>query len=186
MDLGSGLFWRLFGLVRGPFVHLFLPLLGSGLGSDLFWRAFGLVRGPFFAPFLTAAWFGAWFGLVLEGIFTDRGTGMYTSAGKAVACYADAVEKAGFRLFWGLDAQRQSPDMGDVLLHETAVSWFRKRMREEKPDVAPWQETEEQWAQRANRSVARMNKDYDVAGLCRQFRNRLQDVVDSEGDRLRQ
>ena len=58
-------------------------------------------------------------------IFTDRGTGMYTSVGKAVAIYAQAVEEAGFHLHWGHDAQRQSSDMGDVLLHETAVVWFR-------------------------------------------------------------
>ena len=25
---------------------------------------------------------------------------------------------------WGEDASVQSPDMGDVLLHETAVAWF--------------------------------------------------------------
>ena len=67
----------------------------------------------------------------------------------------------------------------------TAVAWFRKRMRAEKPDVPPWQETQEQWAKRARRVVASVNKDYDVAGLCRGFPKRLQDVIDSDGDRLR-
>ena len=118
-------------------------------------------------------------------IFTDRGTGMYTSLGKAVVAYAEAVDVAGFRLYWGTNAQRQSPDMGDVLLHETAVAWFRKRMRAEKPEVVPWQESPEQWARRCRRIVASMNKDYDVAGLCRQFPTRLQEVIESEGERLR-
>ena len=44
-------------------------------------------------------------------------------------------KEAGFKLYWGADARKQSPDMGDVLLHETAVSWFRKRMSAERPEV---------------------------------------------------
>ena len=58
-------------------------------------------------------------------LFTDRGTTMYAPSGHVVHAYSDAVSKAGFRLYWGADARRQSPDMGDLLLHETAVSWFR-------------------------------------------------------------
>ena len=55
--------------------------------------------------------------------------------------------------------------MGDLLLHETGVSWFRKRMREEKPVVKPWLETYEQWAERARRAVQGINADYDVRGV---------------------
>ena len=55
-------------------------------------------------------------------VFTDRGTGMYNPVGKVVHEYADAIDEGGFKLYWGTDAQRQSPDMGDILLHETAVS----------------------------------------------------------------
>ena len=79
-------------------------------------------------------------------VFTDRGTGLYGPAGKAVQEYAAAVEAAGFTLYWGRDAGRQSPDMGDVLLHETAVAWLRKRLAREKPDVPPWQETTALWS----------------------------------------
>ena len=71
--------------------------------------------------------------LLPRHILTDRGTGMYNPVGKVVQAYAAAVENAGFNLHWGLDSSRQSPDMGDVLLHETAVSWFRERMKAEKP-----------------------------------------------------
>ena len=66
-------------------------------------------------------------------LFTDRGTGMYNPAGKIVAKYRQAVKDAGFHVFWGDDASQQSPDMGDLLLHETAVAWLRKKMRKEKP-----------------------------------------------------
>ena len=116
--------------------------------------------------------------------FTDRGTGMYNPVGKVVHEYADAMERAGISLYWGPNAARQSPDMGDVLLHETAVAWFRKRMREERPEVPPWEETLEQWGRRARRVVAAVNKEYDVAGLCREFLTRLQDVLRREGGRL--
>ena len=80
---------------------------------------------------------------------------------------------------------QQSPDMGDLLLHETAVAWFRKRMRAERPEVVPWEETPVQWTKRARKVVASINQEYDVAGLCREFPQRLRDVVNSEGERLR-
>ena len=83
------------------------------------------------------------------------------------------------------DASSQAPDMGDILLHETGVSWFRKRMREEKPVVKPWLETYEQWTERARRAVQGINADYDVRGLCKQFPGRLAKCVAKEGDRLR-
>ena len=117
-------------------------------------------------------------------VFTDRGTGMYNPQAKVARQYADAVSRNGFKLYWGSDAARQSPDMADLLLHETAVSWFRNVMRRTKPEVLPWQETQAQWAQRAKKVIAFVNKEYDVAGLCRQFPSRLQDLVDGEGERL--
>ena len=110
---------------------------------------------------------------------------MYNPVGKAVGAYRDAVQMAGFKLFWGEDAARQSPDMPDMLLHETAVSWFRKCMAKERPDVVPWEETQQQWTRRARKVTSFINKEYDVAGLCREFHRRLQDVVDSGGERLR-
>ena len=118
-------------------------------------------------------------------IFTDRGTGMYNPAGKIVNEYADAVKRNGFHLYWGRDATRQSPDMGDLVLHETAVSWFRSALLKTKPEVLPWQETQEQWARRARKAIAHINKEYDVIGLCREFPTRLSDVVKGRGERLR-
>ena len=117
-------------------------------------------------------------------VFTDRGTGLYNPQGKVVHAYADAIRRKKFHLFWGPDATRQSPDMGDVLLHETAVSWFRNVLRRSKPEVLPWEETQTQWARRASKAVAFVNKEYDVAGLCREFPSRIQDVADGLGERL--
>ena len=117
-------------------------------------------------------------------IFTDRGTGMYNPHGKVVGDYAAAVSSKGFHLHWGSDASKQSPDMGDVLLHETAVSWFRTAMRKTKPEVLPWEETQELWVRRARKAIAHVNKEYDALGLCRQFPERLRNVVDGKGERL--
>lgn len=117
-------------------------------------------------------------------VFTDRGTGMYTPVGKIVNKYAEALRSAGFVPYWGSDAQRQSPDMGDMLLHETAVAWLRKYLRTSRPEALPWQETKEMWSRRVQQAVAFANQKYDVAGLCREFPSRLQTCIDNGGERL--
>ena len=101
-----------------------------------------------------------------RNVFTDRGTGMYTSSGKIVEKYRQAIDEAGLTVYWGPDARRQSPDMGDMLLHETAVAWLRRRMRAERPVCVPWEETRVQWAHRAKRVVDHINSHYDVAAPC--------------------
>jgi hypothetical protein len=118
-------------------------------------------------------------------LFTDRGTGLYAPGGQVVRKYAAAVATASLRLYWGADAKQQSPDMGDLLLHETVVAWFRSRMRRERPVVRPWEETRAQWATRAARCMRAVNAECDVAGLCREFPARLQACLEQGGDRLR-
>ena len=118
-------------------------------------------------------------------LFTDRGTGMYIPLGQACTAFAETVADEGFHLYWGADATRQSPDMGDMLLHETAVSWIRARLRREKSEVHPWLESRAQWSVRVQRVVREINRDYDVAGLCRAFPTRLHKCVEALGERLR-
>ena len=118
-------------------------------------------------------------------VFTDRGTGMYNPAGKIVEKYHTKLKEKGFRPFWGADASRQSPDMGDVLLHETAVALFRKRMRYEQAMVAPWKETPDQWTARAKAAASAATKEYDLHGLCREFPGRLRALADNDGRRLK-
>ena len=118
-------------------------------------------------------------------LFTDRGTGMYAPTGRIVEKYARAVKSAGFHVHWGDDASQQSPDLGDVVLHETAVAWIRARLRKEKPVGVPWEESQQQWSQRVRRVVKRINETYDVNGLCSEFPERLEKVVAGEGERLR-
>ena len=117
-------------------------------------------------------------------LFTDRGTGMYSPMGMVVHAYADAVASAGFRLCWGANAAEQAPDMGDLLLQETAVAWFRGKMRRTKPTVVPWEETRAQWAARASRCVKAINSEYNAKGFCAVFPARLRMCTENEGERL--
>ena len=118
-------------------------------------------------------------------IFTDRGTGLYSSRGRAVKAYSAAVKAAGFRLFGGDDASQQSPDMPDLLLHETAVAWFRRKLSKELPVCVPWEETQAQWAARARQVVAFLNKNCRADKLCQQFPQRLEACRNRGGERLR-
>ena len=77
----------------------------------------------------------------------------------------------------------QPGNLGDVLLHETAVSWIRMgevRCR----SARPWEETVPEFTARIKRICQSVNDHHDVEGLCRQFPSRLQQLVDAEGDRL--
>ena len=118
-------------------------------------------------------------------LFTDRGTGMYTPTGRIVVEYEAAVHRAGFRTFWGADAGRQASDLGDALLHETAVAHFRKRSCKECPVRMPWEETREEWATRAAKVVLDVNRSVDFTALCHSFPKRLHSIVKKQGDRLR-
>ena len=114
-------------------------------------------------------------------LFTDRGTGMYAPAGQIVGAYDKALRSTCFRSFWGPDARAQAADMGDLLPHETAVSWFRDILRKEKPVRLPWEETKDEWAARTAAVLDRVNQpDYNVAGLCRCFPKRLQECLDAQ------
>ena len=109
---------------------------------------------------------------------------MYSPQGFIAGACEQALADAGFKAYWGADARTQSPDMPDVLLHETAVGMFRKRLRREKPVVAPWLESVEQWSERAGKVVQHMNANYDLDGLCRRFPERLNELLQNSGERL--
>ena len=105
--------------------------------------------------------------------WTNRGTGMYSPLGMVVHAYVGVAASAGFRLYWGDNAEEQAPDMGDLLLHEVAVAWFRGEMRRTKPTVMPWEDARAQWAARASRCVKAIDSEYNATGLCTEFPGRL-------------
>ena len=48
----------------------------------------------------------------------------------------------------------------------------------------PWKETAEEFAGRLRDIGRYINQNYDVSGVCRSFPNRVQMVVDADGDRI--
>ena len=118
-------------------------------------------------------------------LMSDRGTGMYAPSGHVTRAYDCAARRCGFKLFWGADAKQQAPDMPDLLLHETAVSWLRGVLRKTKPVVPPWRESPAQWSRRMMDAVAVVNDGTkDVDGLCMQFVDRLEECLAKRGARL--
>ena len=73
--------------------------------------------------------------------------------------------------------------MQEVMLHETAVSWIRRREAQNRMP-RPWEETPEQFATRLKGIVQEINDTLNVDGLCRAFPQRLQKLVDRDGDRI--
>ena len=73
--------------------------------------------------------------------------------------------------------------MADVLLHETAVSWLRRREEATRPR-APWTETPGALAERLQRAVTHVNNSFNVRGLCLELPARFRALVESHGDRL--
>ena len=122
-------------------------------------------------------------------LFTDRGPGFYHRRwGTITGDYESACREHGFKPWAGTNSKRgpraQPPDLADVLLHETAVSWLRRQEEETRP-VRPWEESPRELEQRLQQAVRWVNQNYDVRGLCRGLPGRLLALVsEARGDRL--
>ena len=97
--------------------------------------------------------------------------------------YSKALKEHNFKTAVGAAAPLQPGNFGDVLLHETAISWLRLRLKQTDPKEA-WLETREQFTTRIKQCAEFINKEYDVAGLCLSFVSRINTLVEKEGDRL--
>ena len=61
-------------------------------------------------------------------LFVDRGVGFWNPNGGMITReFKAAVEESGFQTFYGDDGWKQPGKLADVLLHETAVAWIRKK-----------------------------------------------------------
>ena len=117
-------------------------------------------------------------------LFTDRGPGFYNPGhGMITPAHKNALAAARLETVIGEDARTQPGSLGDVLLHETAVSWMRVRLAETTPP-RPWLETHEEYNQRLKACCDAVNRDLDVEGLCRGWLKRLEDLEAKAGDRL--
>ena len=116
-------------------------------------------------------------------VFTDHGLGFFHPNGAITAEWQAGLAKAGLRAYQGDDAGVQPGQVGDVLLHETAVSWLRTGLTATIP-ASPETETEDAYYARLQKVCADVNRRNDVAGLCKDFRAHLEKVVEKEGDAI--
>ena len=120
-----------------------------------------------------------------DTIMVDRGVGFWSPNGGMITReFKTAVQESGFKTFYGDEGWRQPGKLADVLLHETAVAWIRKK-EETCRTTTPWTETVVEFSTRLKQIVQEINTTHDVDGLCRQFPRRLQELEDREGDRLK-
>ena len=113
-------------------------------------------------------------------LFTDRGPGFYhSSTGSICPEYTAALAAHGFTAWAGDHSKWQPPDIADILLHETAVSWVRTYLRKHPFKMATTQAGSVHRLSVMLREVAwHINEHYDVAQLCSNLPERLRQLVD--------
>ena len=116
----------------------------------------------------------------------DRGKSFYnTGTGRITTDYKDALKAHGFKAALGEDANTQQGRLQELMLHETAVSWMRRRLARTVPAQA-WAETRQEYTSRLKACCDEINADLDVEGLCRDFPKRICQLVKNEGGRLKE
>jgi len=117
-------------------------------------------------------------------LFTDRGNGFYEAGSGAITeSYRQALRAHGLKAFFGNDASIQPGQLQEVMLHETAVSWMRERLKRTLPKKS-WEETVEAYRSRLKACAAYINGKHDVEGLCLELPERVAELDKRKGDRL--
>ena len=81
------------------------------------------------------------------------------------------------------NASKQPGNLQELMLHETAVAWLRKRLAETVPRKA-WLETRDAFSARLKTCCEGVNRDLDVEGLCGDFPKRVAKLRSRQGGRL--
>jgi len=117
-------------------------------------------------------------------LFVDRGRGFWAAnTGVITPEFKEGLKQNRLKTFYGDNAKVQPGSLQEVLLHETAVAWIRRREGVTK-GLAPWKETPEQFGERMRNICSYVNSNFDVDGLCRALPKRVQAVIDAKGDRI--
>ena len=108
-------------------------------------------------------------------VFTDRGPGYYhPSSGTINPAYLAALSKHGYRPWAGEHSKWQPPDIADILLHETVVSWLRKYMRQHPVKLTyNMQTNKSRVSDLLKEAAAHINTYHKVEDLCHDFPKRL-------------
>ena len=116
---------------------------------------------------------------------TGVGRGFYEpSSGVIQTEYQAALRDNGFKAIMRDYAAEQPGSLQDLLLHETAVAWWRHRLSISTPQNC-WQETREEYGRSLKRCCDNVNKDCDVEGLCKGYPKRMKLLQEKEGGRLK-
>ena len=120
-------------------------------------------------------------------VFSDRGPGFYqASTGRIVHAYKEALDANGFRPFAGDEAKWQPADLADMLMHETVAAWVRRYCIAHPVMKTADLETNLRCLEKGLAECeAHINREYDVAGLCKSMPARLARLRAARGDRLR-
>jgi hypothetical protein len=175
-------------------------------GDERIWRNISLTQGKVHVEVLPDGW-SQWNGqadivAMLPGvlrkmlgrgatlpdvIFTDRGPGYFRpSSGTIHASCLAALNEHGFTPWAGEHSKWQPPDLADVLLHETAVSWIRKYLKQHPVRlVHRMDENKKRVAAVLKDACDHINEHYKVDNLCSDLPDRLKDLVEGEGERLK-
>ena len=117
-------------------------------------------------------------------LMTDKGKGFYHGSGRITDEYAAALEANGLRHLMGHANVIQPGDCQELMLHETAVAWVRRRLECCLP-AEPWTETRTEFKARLKSVANYINQAFDVAGLTREWPERLEAVAAANGGRIK-
>ena len=117
-------------------------------------------------------------------VMTDKGKGFYHGSGRITDEYAAALEASGLRPLMGHDNVIQPGDCQELMLHETAVAWVRRKLERCLP-AEPWTETRAEFKARLKTVAQQINKEYDVAGLTHEWPDRIEAVAAASGGRIK-
>ena len=70
-----------------------------------------------------------------------------------------------------------------MMLHETAMAWVRDRLKKAVPEVA-WEEAVEEFGARLKEVAIHVEREYEVAALCRALPGRVAQLNERKGDRI--
>ena len=120
-----------------------------------------------------------------DHIFTDRGPGYYhPSSGTICPAYFAALSKHGYHPWAGENSKWQPPDIADILLHETVVSWLRKYMRQHPVKLTHNLQTNiARVGDLLKEACVHINTYYEAEELCHDFPKRLKALKAAGGER---
>ena len=108
--------------------------------------------------------------------FTDRGNGFYNPGTGAITNgYRAALRGHQLQAFFPASASIQPCQLQELMLHETAVSWVRDRLKKTLPRKC-WEETEEAYGARLKEAAPHINSTHGVEGLCMEFPGCLENL----------